>query len=106
MHTWWLWIVAIVSALLAIYHGPRLILETYNYYMEKIFDYKVRDLLESSVSAELLTMHGPRRWAIPKSLQDISKGTNMSEKRALGCLKRLKRKKEVVPDGDNWKIVV
>lgn len=74
--------------------------------MEKFFDYKVSEFLQVSITEEVLTMHGPRRWGIPKSITEISTATGLSKRRVIGCLGRLKKNNKVVPDGERWKIVV
>src|ERR1017187_350884 len=99
---WWGTIVAAVTILAAFYHGPRFMLETYEFYMDRLFDHKVREFLDKQVSAEVLTQYGPKVWAIPKSLPEISTATNMPERRVAGCLRRLKRKRAVIGDGENW----
>ena len=101
--TWWGSIVAAVTILAAVYRGPKFMFETYEWYMEKLFDQKVMEFLDKQVSPEVLTQHGPRIWAIPKSISEISAETRLPERRVAGCLRRLKKKKSVQEEGDNWK---
>ena len=80
--------------------------ETYEWYMDRLFDHRVREFLDKQVTAELPTQHGPRIYAIPKSISEISEGARLSPRRVNGCLRRLKRKKSVQEDGDNWRAVI
>ena len=49
--TAWGWIVASATGIAALYDGPREhMLETFDWYMDRFRDYKVRDFLESLVS--------------------------------------------------------
>lgn len=103
-HTWWGWTVGVVSAFLAIYHGPRKVWETYDWYMEKLFDHKVSDFLETKVTKGA-SMNGKRlTFPTPTSVEEIATATGFSTKRVLGCLRRLKRKKAVANEGERWKI--
>jgi len=98
--------VAALAGLGTVYYGPRKMLETYDWYLDRFFDSKVREFLESNVTPEYLTVHGPRRWGVAKSIPDISAATRMSEKRVTACIERLKKKKLVTRQGDDWSIVV
>jgi hypothetical protein len=102
--TWWGWTVAVVTILAAIYQGPKAVWETYEWYMDRFFDCKVREFLESNVNKGVARGGQQQVWGIPKSATEIAIATKMSEKRVLGCLRRLKKKKAVSPDGDRWKI--
>src|SRR5437016_1029075 len=101
LHTWQGVILAVFAALCTIYYGPRKMLETWDWYLERFYDSKVREFLHSQVTAEFVTAHGPRRWGIPKSIPEISLGTGMSEKRVRACLKRLRKKKQVEQEAHN-----
>jgi hypothetical protein len=105
LYTWQGFIAAAISVLAAIYYGPKKVLEAWDWYMDRFFDQKVRDFLEASTTHDILTQHGPRKWAIAKSIPEISETTGMSEKRVSKCLLRLKRKRVVCTDGDKWKII-
>ena len=72
--------------------------------MDRFLDWKVRDFLEMSVTQQKLGMHGPIQWAIPKSIQEISTATGMSEWLVRGCIKRLKKKKVIVQDEKGFRI--
>jgi hypothetical protein len=102
--TWSGYLVAAISLLLAVFYGPKNVIQTYGWYMYRYFDQKVEDCLRGSVSEEIQTMNGPRRWAIPKSLVDISMATGFSERKVSACLERLRRKRLVLPYGEGWKI--
>jgi|ERR1017187_9204296 hypothetical protein len=102
--TWEGYLAATVTTVLAVFYGNKKMIETYEWYMYRYYDRKVEDCLRASVSSELLTQHGPRRWTIPKSLGDISRDTGFSNRRVSACLKRLLRKRLVLADGEKWKI--
>jgi hypothetical protein len=107
--TAWGWTVATVGGLAAIYYGPKKMLETYDWYMDRFFDYKVREQLENGVTlASYGTSAGGRiQSATPMSVEDIAKAVGYSEKRVRNCLKRLSRNKEVMRvGGDVWKLVI
>jgi hypothetical protein len=55
LHTWQGAIAAGVSVLAAIYYGSREMLEAWDWYMERLFDHKVREFLEASTTQEMLT---------------------------------------------------
>jgi hypothetical protein len=105
--TGWGWTVAIVSIfsiLFTIYHGPKVLWETYDWYMDRLFDHKVKEFMESTITRSSAS-GTERAWAIPKSITEIAKATGLSEKRALGCLRRLKRKGAVSREHELWKPV-
>jgi len=79
--------------------------ETWDWYMDRFFDWKVRDFLEMSVTPEKVGSQGQvLRWAIPRSIKEIAKATNFSEWRVRGCLKRLKKKKVIAEDQAGFRI--
>jgi hypothetical protein len=102
--TWWGTAVAVITFLAAIYHGPKAVWETYDWYMERLFDSKVREFLESRVTKGIAINSMQKTWGMPHSVKEIAGAVQMSEKRVLGCLKRLKAKKAVLQEGDQWKI--
>jgi hypothetical protein len=91
-----------VTLLLAAYYGARKMLETWDWYMDRFFDYKVRDYLESRV--EKGGNFGPVPRAVPQSISSISSATGMKPRRVMGCLKRLAKKKQIVQTSVGWKI--
>jgi hypothetical protein len=103
-HTWWGWIVAIATILFAVYRGPKAVWETYEWYMERLFDSKVKDFLESKSVMGVTINNVQHKWPVAADVRDVAVGTGMSEKRVLACLKRLKKKKAVSQEGDRWKI--
>lgn len=78
--------------------------ETYEWYMDRLYDHKVREFLESHVIRSSALNGIEQKWAHAASVATIAAATKLSEKRALGCLKRLKRKKEVLQDRGYWKL--
>lgn len=79
-------------------------LENYEWYMGRLFDYKVQEFLETSVIRGTYVGGQQQVWGNPKTVKEIAAATKMSEKRVLGCLKRLKKKNVISPEGDSWKI--
>ena len=80
--------------------------ETWDWYMDRFFDWKVEDYLRTSVTAQKMGIHGPVQWAIPKSIQEISAATKMSEWFVRGSIRRLKKKKVVMEDGEGIRIKI
>ena len=44
------WTVATVGGLAALYYGPKKALETFEWYMDRFRDYKVRDFLRAHIT--------------------------------------------------------
>jgi hypothetical protein len=102
--TAWGWIVASAAGLAAVYYGPKKMLETFDWYMNRFRDYKVRDYLESLVIVSHLANAPAHNKAEVKSVQQIAAATHLSEKRVTGCLKRLRNKGDVKTFGQNgWR---
>jgi hypothetical protein len=104
--TAWGWTVATAGGLAALYHGPKAMFETFDWYMDRLFDHKVKDYLDTQIVRGSNTLPGGGRdqKANSKSIAEISAAVDYSEKRVRGCLKRLKRKKAVTSDQNNqWK---
>lgn len=107
LQTWQGAALSILAILGTIYYGPRKMLETYDWYMDRFWDYKVRDFLRSNVVPPRWTAYGEiDAKAVSKSVSEISAAIGWSDKRVLGSLKRLRRRHHVAPDGDKWKAVL
>jgi hypothetical protein len=106
--TVWGWTVASAAGLAALYYGPRKMLETFDWYMDRFLDYKVRDFLESLVTVSTVaTPQGRAQRAEARSTSEIAVAVKMSQRRVRGCLKRLKRKNAVISAGqDRWRASV
>lgn len=102
-HTGWGWTVAIVTIGFTVYRGPRIMFETWGWYMEKLFDCHVLEILESNVQTYSGGMAGKRVFGMPVEMKTFVEKTRMSEKRILACLQRLKRKKQAQQIGKSWK---
>ncbi|AEU36107.1 hypothetical protein AciX8_1769 [Granulicella mallensis MP5ACTX8] len=101
--------VAVVTILVAIYHGPRALFESYDWYMDRFVDYKVKDFLDAQITKASFThpSGGRSQTAGTKTVSEIAQATGLSEKRVLGCLGRLKRKKHVAHEtGEYWKVEI
>jgi hypothetical protein len=103
--TGWGWTVAIATALLAIYYGPRRVLETYDWYLDRFFDSKVRHFVDGRRTPPQQTSSGHfMSWGTPTSVSEIAAATKLSEKRVRASLARLEKKKAAVALKDgNWK---
>ena len=108
LKTGWHWLflaVPVAITALGVYVALPKISDTNNWIADTFLGCsKVRLFLAESLSPIYLTQHGPKEYAIAKSVQEISVAVRMSEERVLKCLKRLKKKSVVVPEGDKWKI--
>jgi hypothetical protein len=58
LQTWQGAALSILAILGTIYYGPRKMLETYDWYMDRFWDYKVRDFLRSQVIPHRITSYG------------------------------------------------
>ena len=103
--TGWGWTVAVATVGFAVYRGPKFVLETWDWYLDRFFDSKVRAVLEANFSPPF-SMHGPRKYGKPVAVAAIVEATKMSEKRVRACLRRLQRRKqaEQVGEKDEWKM--
>jgi hypothetical protein len=102
--TAWGWIVASATILAGFYYFPKKMLETFDWYMNRFRDYKVRDFLESLVIISPLANEQAHTRAEVKSVQQIASATRLSEKRVKGCLRRLREKRIVKTSGqDGWR---
>jgi hypothetical protein len=78
--------------------------ETFDWYMNRFVDYKVRDFLESKVIFSHLANEPTRNRLEVKSPAQIAAATGLSEKRVKGCLGRLRAKGIVRTAGqDGWR---
>jgi hypothetical protein len=104
--TAWGWTVASASGVAALYYGPKKMWETFDWYMDRLFDHKVQDYLEKNVEiTNIFRPNGGRdQISNPKSVSEIAEAVGYSEKRVLRCLKRLRRKDVVIRHGvDKWR---
>lgn len=98
------WIVSSLLFLLGIYYGPKKMLETWDWYMARFFDYKVLEVLEKNSHVVSGGMAGRRTFGHAVPVSTIASTTGMSEKRVLACLSRLKRRKQAQLAGADWKL--
>ena len=104
--TAWGWTVATIGGLAAIYYGPRKMLETYDWYMDRFFDHKIQSALDATIekSNHINPDRSVSQWAKPRTVKEIIEVTGYPEKRVRAGLKRLKRKKSVLQvEPDSWK---
>jgi hypothetical protein len=102
--TVWIWTGSTVGVFVGVLYGPKKMLETFDWYMNRFVDYKVRDYLESLVIVSHLANAPAHDKAEVKSVQQIAEATHLSEKRVTGCLKRLRNKRDVKTFGqDGWR---
>jgi hypothetical protein len=103
---WWGVTAASVTFLAAVYYGPKKMLETWEWYRDRWFDAKVRDVLHDNRQREAVRLNDGRQanWAYPVSVAKISELTGVSVGRVIVRLNRLHRKGDAVPllDG-TWK---
>lgn len=99
-------IAAVIGSLLGIYYGPKKMLETYDWYMYRFFDFKVHLHLESKKTQAQLTRFGHQpSAAMPLSVREICEATGLSERRVRASLGRLYKQRKVHPHTDDkWKV--
>ena len=96
-------IVAVATFLAAIYHGPRGVFETWDWYLHRFRDYKVKDYLETCISEYAVTLQGAARWYLPRTIPQISVATKINPRWLPKSLERLRKRGDVVKTPDGWK---
>ena len=107
--TAWGWTVATAGGMAALYYGPRKVLETFDWYMDRFWDSKVQNFLESQITKSAFVHPGGFRSqsSVPKTVSEIAQQIGFSERRVRACLERLIRHKKVTREGpDSWRAVV
>ena len=96
---------AIATFAYAIFLAPKKVMQARDFYLDKCFDSKVREALEAKRTApQLLTSGRFTRWGKPTPVLQLASETGFSERRVIGCLNRLKKKKQAVQQDDGeWK---
>jgi hypothetical protein len=81
--TAWGWTVATAGGVAALYYGPRKMLETFDWYMDRFWDSKVEEFLKLHVTKSSFVHPGGMRSqsAQLKTVSEIMQGTGFSEKR-------------------------
>ena len=106
--TAWGWVVATGSVLAVLNRGRKAMLDIWNSHLAKR-DEKVIEYLETTITIAGFTPPGGGRLqsVAPKTVKEIADGTGLTEKRVRDCLKRLRKKKEVMCIGnDVWKLLI
>ena len=104
--TVWGWTVASATGLFALYYGPKKMLETWDWYMDRFVDYKVADYLNSEIqiSSRVVSESYRIQTAKPHSITEIAAATHYSQKRVQNCLRRLEKKQAVTRnDKGQWR---
>jgi hypothetical protein len=101
--TWQGLTLASVSFLATLYYGPRKMLETWDWYLDRLFHSKVRHFLHGKVTTIFKTAQGDTVYGELKTVDEIAKGTNLPEQRVRKSLVALQRKKEVVEEDGKWR---
>ena len=98
------WLASIAAA---IWNGPRKTLETYEWYMDRIYrskhDRKVQEVLEHNVALSSPVNGICQKHPISASVKDIAGDAKMSLSFTLSSLKRLEKKKLAVRDRNGWR---
>jgi len=98
------WLTSIAAA---IWDGPRKILETYEWYMDRMYrskhDRRVQEVLQHNVTLSSPVNGTHQKHPISASVEDIARDAKMSPKFALSSLKRLETKKLAVQDRNGWR---
>ena|SRR5271154_2961460 len=104
---WWGTFIGIISALYLSMKGAKPLLESWDWLLDRLIDYKVRDALETKIIRELSVqpgMAGRRQRADPLTIQQLSEMAGLSEKKVIASLKRLKRKGDAISERPGqWK---
>lgn len=104
--TAWGWLVATAGGIAALFYGPKKAVETFDWYMDRFFDYKVREYLEGLVEPmAYMSPNGRGQSAKSATVSEIAIAINMSERKVRKCLTRLRRKKIVILERNGrWKL--
>jgi hypothetical protein len=84
-----------VAAITAIYYGPQKMLQTWDWYMERFFDFKVEDYLRRQIKLGMMVGGTQLRLHNPLSTKIIADALGWSERKTLSSLKRLYRRHKV-----------
>jgi hypothetical protein len=104
--TWWGTIVGVSTILLAIYYGPRKMLETWDWYMERFTDSKVRQFLKDH-RIEIRAApdkYGQSEYARRWTTVELAAALKFRERRVARSLERLRIKNQVRCSGSEWEI--
>lgn len=106
-HNTWGWTVACITAIAWVYYGPKKMLETYDWYMQRFKDYEVEDYLRSQKTPEKITGIGlfPAK-PMSKTISEISTAIGKTENSVRGSLMRLKRRNRIDRELDKWKAIL
>lgn len=101
----WAWTAAVIAVLLAIYYGPKKLLETWDWYLDRFFDSKVRRVLNEARSKPLVWRDGKVvRYGMPVNVAELAKQSGLKESRVLSALARLRKKEEAIEHSPGeWK---
>ena len=100
----WPWAASAVAVLLAIYYGPKQVLETYDWYVDRFRDRAVLDLLEHAITIPHVDMFQQKIQVrtIPFAPSTIAKRLGRSEASVLRSLRRLERHRKAMPSMGGW----
>jgi|ERR1039457_3637259 hypothetical protein len=93
----------IITGGLAVYYGPQKILQTWEWYLDRWCDSKVRDILMANRKTQRIEGGRIATWGQPLSVADISKALGVPEKSVASRLGRLCKRGEAVQHGNDWK---
>ena len=108
LNTWWARTVAVAGILLAIYYGPRKMLETWDWYIDRFVDMPVADIVRRRAFLPPLKSYFGSAFDQPEKVElcykakDIARVLNRNEKAILKSLLRLERRGKVVPTDEGW----
>jgi hypothetical protein len=93
----------IVTGGLAVYYGPKKILQTWEWYLDRWCDSKVRDVLKANRKTQAINGGRIATWGLPVSVAVIGETLRISEKSVLARLNRLRGRGEAVQHESEWK---
>src|ERR1017187_2161687 len=102
---WWGWTVAIVTFASAPFLKFKNVVENWEFFLDRCFDSKVRNVLEANRKEPMTSAHGRFiRWGQTLSVAELASATKFSERRVNACLNRLSKKKQAIRQDDGrWK---
>jgi hypothetical protein len=104
LQTWQGLALAILAVIGAIYYGPRKMLETWDWYLDRLWDHRVFEVVEQKRIFPATRFRTTAPVELPYSVQDIAASLKRSESSVQKSLKRLRRRGKVEEFQDGWRL--
>ena len=107
LHTWQGYVPATIAVAAALYYGPRKMLETWDWYMDRFHDFRVAEILTRPRKDYRFVRRGINQSATvlrdsPFTVAEIAKQIGRDEKSVRSSLRRLERRGKVKQYSTGW----